>query len=116
MADLSARSILAGTASGPIIAAGEALSFWGGVDPATGRVIDVHHPLHGATITSFRTPAGQELLFTSSRAIYDGACCGNGGIAQSACTDAAFCARVLPTIRTLAASLVSAMRALLPAL
>ena len=28
MANLSARSILAGTASGPIIAAGEALSFW----------------------------------------------------------------------------------------
>ena len=39
MADLSARSILAGTAAGPIIAAGEALSFWGGVDPAPSTVL-----------------------------------------------------------------------------
>ena len=31
-----ARSILAGEASGPVVASPEALSFWGGVDPATG--------------------------------------------------------------------------------
>ena len=68
MADLSARSILSGTASGPIIAAGEALSFWGGVDPATGRVIDVHHPLHGTVIT------GGILMMPSSR----GSCTGSG--------------------------------------
>lgn len=36
-----ARSILQGSAEGPVIATGEALSFWGGVDPATGCVIDV---------------------------------------------------------------------------
>lgn len=36
--------------------AGEALvltapiSFWGGVDPRTGRIIDVRHPEHGASI------------------------------------------------------------------
>ena len=34
---ISARSILTGSADGPIIATEEALSFWGGVDPATGR-------------------------------------------------------------------------------
>lgn len=76
MADLSARSILAGTASGPIIAAGEALSFWGGVDPATGRVIDVHHPLHGATIT------GGILMMPSSR----GSCTGSGVLLDLALT------------------------------
>ncbi|NUS68839.1 MAG: DUF126 domain-containing protein, partial [Ensifer adhaerens] len=48
---ISARSILSGSADGPIIATEEALSFWGGVDPATGRVIDVHHPLHGLCLT-----------------------------------------------------------------
>ena len=76
MADLSARSILAGTASGPIIAAGEALSFWGGVDPSTGRVIDVHHPLHGKTIT------GGILMMPSSR----GSCTGSGVLLDMALT------------------------------
>jgi uncharacterized protein len=27
------------------------LSFWGGVDPETGRVTDVHHPQHGVVVT-----------------------------------------------------------------
>jgi predicted aconitase/predicted aconitase with swiveling domain len=76
MATLSARSILAGTASGPIIAAGEALSFWGGVDPANGRVIDVHHPLHGVTIT------GGILMMPSSR----GSCTGSGVLLDLALT------------------------------
>lgn len=76
MADLSARSILSGTASGPIIAAGEALSFWGGVDPATGKVIDVHHPLHGVTIT------GGILMMPSSR----GSCTGSGVLLDLALT------------------------------
>jgi len=76
MADLSARSILAGTAAGPIIAAGEALSFWGGVDPATGKVIDVHHPLHGRTIT------GGILMMPSSR----GSCTGSGVLLDLALT------------------------------
>lgn len=63
-----ARSILGGTASGPIIATGEALSFWGGVNPATGSVIDVHHPLHGTCLT------GSILMMPSSR----GSCTGSG--------------------------------------
>ena len=46
-----ARSILAGSAQGPVLATSEPLSFWGGVDPATGNVIDVHHPLHGRCVT-----------------------------------------------------------------
>jgi D-hexose-6-phosphate mutarotase len=29
--------------------------------------------LHGATITSFKTPAGQELFYVSPNAIFDGA-------------------------------------------
>ncbi len=76
MADVFARSILPGIASGPIIAAGEALSFWGGVDPATGKVIDVHHPLHGVTIT------GSILMMPSSR----GSCTGSGVLLDLALT------------------------------
>ena len=63
-----ARSILGGTASGPVIVSGEALSFWGGVNPATGSVIDVHHPLHGTCLT------GSILMMPSSR----GSCTGSG--------------------------------------
>lgn len=64
----TARSILAGTAEGPILATSEPLSFWGGVDPATGTIIDVHHPLHGQTI------AGAVLMMPSTR----GSCTGSG--------------------------------------
>jgi len=76
MADLFARSILPGIAAGKVIAAGEALSFWGGVDPATGKVIDVHHPLHGVTIT------GGVLMMPSSR----GSCTGSGVLLDLALT------------------------------
>jgi predicted aconitase with swiveling domain len=64
----SARAILSGTAQGPAVATDEALSFWGGVDPATGHVIDVHHPLHGVCLT------GAVLMMPSSR----GSCSGSG--------------------------------------
>jgi cis-L-3-hydroxyproline dehydratase len=63
-----AFSILHGQATGPVVATREALSFWGGVDPATGMVIDVHHPLHGKSLT------GAILLMPSSR----GSCTGSG--------------------------------------
>jgi uncharacterized protein len=29
----------------------EPLSLWGGIDPATGAIIDVHHPQRGAVVT-----------------------------------------------------------------
>ncbi|TRB05488.1 DUF521 domain-containing protein [Agrobacterium tumefaciens] len=64
----AARSILAGAAEGKVIATTEALSFWGGVDPATGKVIDVHHPLHGICLT------GGVLFMPTSR----GSCTGSG--------------------------------------
>lgn len=63
-----ARFILRGSAVGGILATDEPLSFWGGVDPATGRIIDVHHPLHGQCLT------GRILVMPSSR----GSCTGSG--------------------------------------
>jgi predicted aconitase with swiveling domain len=48
---VSARRVLvAGAAVGPVAASREMLSFWGGVDPATGIVIDHRHPLCGESI------------------------------------------------------------------
>jgi cis-L-3-hydroxyproline dehydratase len=72
----ASRSILPGAAHGPVISTGEALSFWGGVDPATGRVIDVHHPLHRAST------AGAILLMPTSR----GSCSGSGVLLELALT------------------------------
>lgn len=62
------RSILSGQAQGPILATTEPLSFWGGVEPATGMVIDIHHPLHGVCIS------GTVLMLPSTR----GSCTGSG--------------------------------------
>ena len=72
----AARSILGGRAEGPVLATEEPLSFWGGVDPATGRIIDVHHPLHGQCIT------GAVLMMPSTR----GSCTGSGVLLDLALT------------------------------
>lgn len=63
-----ALGILPGSAQGVVLATDEPLSFWGGVDPATGQVIDVHHPLHGRTIS------GAILVMPGTR----GSCSGSG--------------------------------------
>lgn len=62
------RSVIEGHASGPILACAEGLSFWGGVDPGTGRIIDMQHPLAG------RPVAGTVMLMPTSR----GSCTGSG--------------------------------------
>ncbi|AGT11260.1 cis-3-hydroxy-L-proline dehydratase [Paracoccus aminophilus] len=61
-------AILPGRASGAVLAADEGLSFWGGVDPASGRVIDAHHPWHGQSL------AGRVVMMPTSR----GSCTGSG--------------------------------------
>jgi predicted aconitase with swiveling domain len=38
-------------ASGPALLLTAPISFWGGVDPKTGRIADVRHPQHGTNIT-----------------------------------------------------------------
>ena len=76
MAQPQACSILGGTASGPIVSTTRSLSFWGGIDAATGLVIDVHHPLRGTCIT------GAILMMPSSR----GSCTGSGVLLDLALT------------------------------
>jgi predicted aconitase with swiveling domain len=48
---LSGRLIAPGRARAPALVLDEPLSLWGGLDPATGRVIELRHPQHGATVT-----------------------------------------------------------------
>ena len=48
---LSATPVIRGRGEGPALVSPEALSFWGDVDPATGRVTNPRHPLHGARLS-----------------------------------------------------------------
>jgi predicted aconitase with swiveling domain len=56
-----ARTLVVGTAEGRALVLDEPLSFWGGVDPATGDIIDPRHPQHGANV------AGRILVMPSGR-------------------------------------------------
>jgi predicted aconitase/predicted aconitase with swiveling domain len=73
MADTD-RIILATDTTGDILVCDEGLSFWGGVDPDSGRVIDAHHPAHGLGL------AGRVVLMPTSR----GSCSGSGVLLQLA--------------------------------
>ncbi len=67
-----ARLLIDGTAEGPLLFSDTALSFWGGVDPETGLVIDQAHPLHG------RCLAGVILAIPGGR----GSCTGSAVLMQ----------------------------------
>lgn len=56
-----ARLLIDGTAEGALLFSDTALSFWGGVDPETGVVIDQAHPLHGRSLqgTILAIPGGR---------------------------------------------------------
>ncbi len=55
------RTLVAGSAEGEVLVLDEPLSFWGGIDPATGRVIELRHPQAGAEL------AGRVLVMPSGR-------------------------------------------------
>jgi len=44
------RVLLTGRAAGPLLVLRAPISFWGGVDPATGVITNAHHPDRGASI------------------------------------------------------------------
>lgn len=50
MARVSNRVLVPGQAAGKALVLGQSLSFWGGVDPDTGAIIDQHHPQSGIRI------------------------------------------------------------------
>ena len=56
-----AATLVAGEAQGRALVLDEPLSFWGGVDPTTGDIVDVHHPQRGAKV------AGRVLVMPSGR-------------------------------------------------
>jgi predicted aconitase with swiveling domain len=48
---MTARLLAPGAVSAPALVLEEPLSLWGGLDPATGAVIEARHPQHGQIVT-----------------------------------------------------------------
>jgi uncharacterized protein len=59
--DFRGRTLAPGRARGQVLVLDEPLSFWGGMDPATGQVVDRHHPQAGASL------AGRVVAMRSGR-------------------------------------------------
>lgn len=96
------HTIIHGSASGTVLACGEGLSFWGGVDPVTAVVIDAHHPLCGQSI------AGKILVMPTTR----GSCSGSGvmlDLALNGIAPAAFVFREAEDVVTLGAMIAGKM-------
>ena len=70
---IQANVLVTGAAEGEALVLDETLSFWGGFDPATGRIIDVHHPQFEQHVT------GKILFLPQSR----GSAGTPGGIAET---------------------------------
>ena len=102
MAVEAAFLIVPADVEGDIAVCSEGLSFWGGVDPDTGVVIDAHHDLHGQSV------AGRIVLMPTSR----GSCSGSGVLLQLALNGhapAALIFREDEEILTLGAAIASRM-------
>lgn len=69
-----AMLLAGGDTEGDIFVCEEGLSFWGGVNPNSGEIIDVHHHAHGASVS------GRVLMMPTSR----GSCSGSGVLLQLA--------------------------------
>ena len=70
---LRGRVLHEGSGQGEVLVMEEALSFWGGYDAATGRIIDSHHPQFGLCATA------RVLVVPESR----GSAATPGGIAEA---------------------------------
>jgi cis-L-3-hydroxyproline dehydratase len=99
---MNGQVIIAGTGGGKILATDEGLSFWGGVDPLTGVVIDAHHPICGQSI------AGRVLVMPTTR----GSCSGSGvmlDLALNGIAPAVFVFREAEDVVTLGAMIAAQM-------
>jgi uncharacterized protein len=58
---MEGRILVDGHATGPALVLDEPLSFWGGLDPATGEIVEAGHPQRGQVVT------GRILMMPSGR-------------------------------------------------
>jgi predicted aconitase with swiveling domain len=73
MTELLGRSLVSGAASGKAVCSDVPLSFWGGMNPNTGEVIDRRHPLTGICLS------GKVLVLPHGR----GSCSASGVLLES---------------------------------
>ena len=69
----TAETLAPGAAQGAPLKLDEPLSFWGGLDPATGLIIDRRHPQHKMSV------AGRVLMMTAGR----GSSSGSASLAEA---------------------------------
>ena len=58
---MEGRILVEGHATGPALVLDEPLSLWGGLDPATGEIVEADHPQRGSVVT------GMVLVMPSGR-------------------------------------------------
>jgi predicted aconitase with swiveling domain len=58
---MEGRVLVEGPATGPALVLEEPLSFWGGLDPSTGEIVEAGHPQRGEVVT------GRILVMPSGR-------------------------------------------------
>jgi predicted aconitase with swiveling domain len=58
---MEGRVLVEGSATGLALVLDEPLSFWGGLDPSTGRIVEANHPQRGESVT------GRILVMPSGR-------------------------------------------------
>ncbi|MEJ8574293.1 aconitase X [Microbaculum marinum] len=97
-----AHLIVPADVDAPVLACSAGISFWGGVDPRTGKVVDAHHPQHGEGL------AGRVVMMPTSR----GSCTGSAvllGLALAGTAPAALVFREDEDILTLGALVAARM-------
>ncbi len=63
------RPLIVGDAAGPLLRLTHPISFWGGVDPVTGTIVDPRHPQFGASIAGVVLAVPSAVGSSSSSAI-----------------------------------------------
>ncbi len=61
MVSVGGTPIVPGVAEGPSLVLDQPLSWWGGIDPRDGTIVDLHHPQHG------QPTAGRVLVLPGGR-------------------------------------------------
>ena len=66
---VTGRVLVAGAGEGPLLRLSAPISFWGGVDPLSGRIADPRHPDHGRSVAGMVLAVPSAVGSSSSSAI-----------------------------------------------
>jgi predicted aconitase with swiveling domain len=66
---LQGEVLLPGTARGPALRLSAPISFWGGVDPASGKIVQAKHPDRGAVVVATVLAIDRTIGSSSSSAV-----------------------------------------------